>query len=92
MIAAQEKIAAKYGVTPPRRPRGAEIFWLRVYVPAYRAVPWPVRSAIMHRLPGSHAYSQGKVAGTNAAGGQRRYQPVSVPWGMMAGDWMIGGE
>jgi len=54
MIAAQEKIAVKYGVTPPRRPRGRDIFWLRVYVPAYRAVPWPVRSAIMHRLPGSH--------------------------------------
>ena len=34
MIAAQEKIAAKYGVAPPRRPRGREIFWLRVYVPA----------------------------------------------------------
>src|SRR5262249_6117225 len=42
-------------------------------------------------LSGSHAYAQGKVAGTNAAGGQRRYQPVSVPWGMVAGDWMIGG-
>jgi hypothetical protein len=61
MIAAQEKIAAKYGVTPPhrsrRRPRGSwgrDIFWLRVYVPAYRAVPWPVRSAIMRRMPGSH--------------------------------------
>jgi hypothetical protein len=54
MIAAQEKIAAKYGVTPPPPPRGRDIFWLRVYVPAYRAVPWPVRSAIMHRLPGSH--------------------------------------
>ena len=48
------KMAAKYGVTPPPPPRGAEIFWLRVYVPAYRAVPWPVRSAIMRRMPGSH--------------------------------------
>ena len=54
MVAAQQKIAAKYGVTPPRRPRGTEIFWLRVYVPAYRAVPWPVRSAIMRQMPGSH--------------------------------------
>jgi len=54
MIAAQQKMAAKYGVTPPPRPRGAEVFWLRVYVPAYRAVPWPVRSAIMRRMPGSH--------------------------------------
>ena len=42
-------------------------------------------------LSGSHAYSQGKVAGTNAAGGSRKYQPVYVPWGMVAGKWMIGG-
>jgi len=54
MIAAQRDIAAKYGVSPPRRPRGADIFWLRVYVPAYRAVPWRLRSAIMRRMPGSH--------------------------------------
>ena len=54
MVAAQEKVAAKYNVTPPRRPRGAEVFWLRIYVPAFRALPWPVRSAVMRRLPGSH--------------------------------------
>ena len=42
-------------------------------------------------LSGSHAYAQGKVAGTNAAGGDRTYQPVYVPWGMVAGKWMIGG-
>jgi len=54
MIAAQHKLAVKYGVPPPRRPRGADIFWLRVYVPAYRAVPWRLRSAIMRRMPGSH--------------------------------------
>jgi hypothetical protein len=54
MIAAQRDIAAKYGVTPPRRPRRADVFWLRVYVPAYRAVPWRLRSAIMRRMPGSH--------------------------------------
>ena len=54
MVAAQEMVAAKYHVTPPRRPHGAEVFWLRIYVPAYRALPWPVRSAVMRRLPGSH--------------------------------------
>jgi hypothetical protein len=54
MIAAQQDMAAKYGVPPPRRPRGAEFFWLRVYVPAYRVVPWRLRSAIMRRMPGSH--------------------------------------
>ena len=42
-------------------------------------------------LSGSHAYSQGKTAGTNAAGGSRTYDPVFVPWGMVAGKWMIGG-
>ncbi len=42
-------------------------------------------------LTGSHAYAQGKVAGVNAAGGNRVYQPVHVPWGMLAHDWMIGG-
>ena len=42
--------------------------------------------------PGSHAYAQGKVAGTNAAGGLAgATTPVYVPWGMVAGQWMIGG-
>ena len=54
MADAQAKVAAKYHVTPPRRPRGMDVFWLRVYVPVYRALPWPVRSAVMQRLPGSH--------------------------------------
>lgn len=54
-------------------------------------VPHSVTDIPIQGLSGSHAYSQGKVAGTNAAGGRRRYQPVSVPWGMVAGDWMIGG-
>ena len=58
MVAAQEKVAAKYGVTPPRQPRGRDWFWLRVYVPLYRAVPWPVRSAVMRRMPGSHRMSR----------------------------------
>ena len=42
-------------------------------------------------LSGSHAYAQGKVAGANAAGGHRAYQPVHVPWGLVGGKWMIGG-
>jgi NADH oxidase (H2O2-forming) len=54
-------------------------------------VPHSVTDIPVQGLSGSHAYAQGKVAGTNAAGGERRYQPVSVPWGMVAGDWMIGG-
>lgn len=54
-------------------------------------IPHSVTDVPIQGLSGSHAYSQGKVAGTNAAGGDRKYQPVSVPWGMAAGDWMIGG-
>jgi hypothetical protein len=54
MVAAQEKIAVKYHVTPPRRPQGMEVFWRRVFVPVVRALPWPVRSGVLQRLPGSH--------------------------------------
>jgi NADH oxidase (H2O2-forming) len=50
-----------------------------------------VNNIHLQGLSGSHAYAQGKVAGTCAAGGTRSYQPVYVPWGMVAGKWMIGG-
>lgn len=42
-------------------------------------------------LSGSHAYSQGRVAGANAAGDDRAYDPVYVPWGMVGGRVQIGG-
>lgn len=54
-------------------------------------VPHGVSNVPVQGLSGSHAYSQGKVAGVNAAGGSRTYNPVYVPWGMVAGKWMIGG-
>jgi len=54
-------------------------------------VPHGVSNVPIQGLSGSHAYAQGKVAGTNAAGGAREYQPVYVPWAMVAGKWMIGG-
>jgi NADH oxidase (H2O2-forming) len=54
-------------------------------------IPHGVSNVPVQGLSGSHAYAQGKVAGVNAAGGQRSYQPVYVPWGMVAGSWMIGG-
>jgi NADH oxidase (H2O2-forming) len=54
-------------------------------------VPQGTTGVPVQGLSGSHAYAQGKVAGTNAAGGDRAYQPVYVPWGMVAGKWMIGG-
>jgi NADH oxidase (H2O2-forming) len=42
-------------------------------------------------LSGSHAYSQGRVAGANAGGVDRAYDPVFVPWGMVGGQVQIGG-
>ena len=54
-------------------------------------LPHGVSNVPIQGLSGSHAYAQGKVAGANAGGGERVYQPVYVPWGMVAGKWMIGG-
>lgn len=54
-------------------------------------IPHGVSKVPIQGLSGSHAYSQGKTAGTGAAGGVREYNPVYVPWGMVAGKWMIGG-
>ena len=54
-------------------------------------LPHTVTNVPIQGLTGSHAYAQGKVAGANAAGGNRTYQPVYVPWGTAAGKWMIGG-
>ncbi|EIM93084.1 CoA-disulfide reductase [Paraburkholderia hospita] len=42
-------------------------------------------------LSASHAYAQGKAAGLNAAGGNREYQPMYVPWATPTGDWIVGG-
>lgn len=54
-------------------------------------IPHGVTNIPLQGLSGSHAYAQGKTAGINAAGGTRDYRPVYVPWGMLAGEWMIGG-
>ena len=54
-------------------------------------LPHIVTGVPITALTGSHAYAQGKVAGTNAAGGSRSYNQVYVPWGLPAGKWIIGG-
>jgi len=54
-------------------------------------IPHGVSNVPIQGLSGSHAYAQGKTAGVTAAGGVRHYSPVYVPWGMVAGKWMIGG-
>ena len=54
-------------------------------------IPHGVTSVPLQGLSGSHAYAQGKTAGVNAGGAVRQYNPVYVPWGMLAGEWMLGG-
>lgn len=54
-------------------------------------IPHGVSNVGLQGLSGSHAYAQGKTAGVNAGGGDRHYRPVYVPWGMLAGEWMLGG-
>jgi NADH oxidase (H2O2-forming) len=54
-------------------------------------VPHGLTMIPLQGLTGSHAYAQGRVAGANAAGEDRHYDPVWVPWGMVAGDYAIGG-
>ena len=58
LAAAQDRVAKSQGVTRPRRPQGPrEWFWLGVFVPVYRALPWPVRKRVMRLMPGSHRRS-----------------------------------
>ncbi|HLU71598.1 MAG TPA: hypothetical protein VKZ82_05430 [Nonomuraea sp.] len=54
MIDAQDKVAAKLGAPRPLPPRGAEIFWRRIYVPIFHRLPLKLRNAVIARMPGSH--------------------------------------
>jgi hypothetical protein len=52
---AQARMAGKYGRPAPRAPHGArEIFWLRLFVPAYHLLPWRVRRLAILLMPGSN--------------------------------------
>lgn len=53
LIAAQAKIARRNGLVPPK-PRGADVFWQKVYAPAFYALPYPLRARVANALPGSH--------------------------------------
>jgi NADH oxidase (H2O2-forming) len=54
-------------------------------------VPHGLSMLPIRGLTGSHAYAQGRTAAFNAAGRGLVYDPVWVPWGMVAGDYTIGG-
>lgn len=56
MDAAEEDLARRYlgrgGPAVRRRP--AALFWRRVFVPVYRALPWGIRHTALRAMPGSH--------------------------------------
>ena len=54
-------------------------------------VPHGLSMLPIRGLTGSHAYAQGRTAAFNAAGRDHVYDPVWVPWGLVAGDYTIGG-
>jgi NADH oxidase (H2O2-forming) len=54
-------------------------------------VPHGLTMLPIRGLTGSHAYAQGRTAAANVAGEDRAYDPVWIPWGLVAGDYTIGG-
>jgi hypothetical protein len=55
LIAAQMRVARRHGARAPRSPRGLrELFWLRIFAPVYRMLPWSLRHKVVRAMPGSH--------------------------------------
>ncbi len=55
MIAAEADVAKRYGHPGPARRRDPlAMFFLVVFVPVYRAIPWKARSVLINAMPGSH--------------------------------------
>jgi NADH oxidase (H2O2-forming) len=54
-------------------------------------VPHGLTMIPIRGLTGSHAYAQGRTAAFDISGRGGVYDPVWIPWGMVAGDYTIGG-
>lgn len=55
LIDAQRRVAARYGAGAPKGPRGLrDRFWMQVFTPVYRLLPWGLRRRIIAAMPGSH--------------------------------------
>ncbi len=54
-------------------------------------VPHAIAGIPIRGLTATHAVAMGRVAGANAAGAERWYEPVYGPWAMVAGEIQIGG-
>ncbi len=71
LVDAQRRIAARDGLDPPPPPRGLrDQFWLGVFAPAYRRLPWKLRRMTIQLMPGSHrqTWTQPPRRGTPAVG------------------------
>ncbi len=52
---AQRRVADRYALNSPAKPKSLrDRFWLQIFVPIYRVLPWGVRKAVIQILPGSH--------------------------------------
>jgi hypothetical protein len=55
LVAAQQRVAARTSFDAPvPRPTPKDRFFLVVFVPIYRRLPWRFRQAVLQRMPGSH--------------------------------------
>lgn len=53
LVVAQAKIARAHGLTP-LKPKGADVFWQKVYAPVFYALPYSLRARVANAMPGSH--------------------------------------
>ena len=66
---AQRQMAEKYGRPAPPRPGSLkDRFWLSVFAPTYRRLPWKLRRFTIQAMPGSHrqAWTKPPLRGTPA--------------------------
>jgi len=55
LMAAQRGVAARYGHACPRPREGLKgRFFLGMFAPVYRRLPWRFRSLVLQSMPGSH--------------------------------------
>ena len=55
LVRVQQQIAARYGRTITVSRRGPkDWFFLSIFVPVYRRLPWRFRMGVLQRMPGSH--------------------------------------
>lgn len=53
MVAAKTKVGQRSG-RRTRPPEGKELFWQKVYAPAYHQLPIALREKVVASMPGSH--------------------------------------